>query len=185
MARASVFNRALSPAEIQRLARGAAPLPEDLKGRVVSLRFTGLQGDRLFQVRGADLEAKLVGRVEGVQASGRLEGGAARFDGQGYIEVPHSPRLDCLEGVTLEAWIRPRAFAPGGFRIIDKSPAGAASAYLLDTYPENSLRLITRDPWLSADARLAADRWVHVAATVDGETGRSILYVDGKKVAER
>lgn len=69
-------------------------------------------------------------------------------------------------------------------RILDKSPVGAASAYLLDTYPGNSLRLITRDPHLIHKADLSKERWTHVAATVDGETGRQVLYIDGKKVAE-
>ena len=64
-------------------------------------------------------------------------------------------------------------------------PAGAASAYLLDTYPGNSLRLITRDPWLGLDAKLPVDEWTHVAATVDGETGKSVLYINGEKAAER
>jgi hypothetical protein len=69
-------------------------------------------------------------------------------------------------------------------RILDKSPVGVATGYLLDTYPGNSLRLITRDPHLSFKAQLPTNQWSHVAATVDTKTGKQILYLGGKPVAE-
>ena len=74
--------------------------------------------------------------------------------------------------------------ASGG-RILDKSPAGQAAGYLFDTYPGNSLRVIVSDPWLGWKADLQPGRWVHVAATVDDTTRKTLLYVDGKPVAER
>ena len=94
--------------------------------------------------------------------------------------------LDALNvpaGVTLEAWIRPGKLPAQGGRILDKSPAGSATAYCLDTYPGNSLRLIFRDPHLKYAANLADGEWVHVAGTVDGETGSCALYVNGRRVA--
>ena len=69
-----------------------------------------------------------------------------------------------------------------GMRIIDKTPAGEATAYLLDTYPANSLRLIFDYNTLTHQAGLVPDQWVHVAATVNGETGAATLYVGGKPV---
>jgi hypothetical protein len=104
--------------------------------------------------------------------------------GAGYLEIPHRKMLNCPDGVTLSAWIRPAASPGGGMRIIDKSPVGAASAYLLDTYPDNSLRLITCDPNLIYDAKLPLNEWTHVAATVDGKTGRQILFINGRDVKE-
>jgi len=38
---------------------------------------------------------------------------------------------------------------------------------------------------LTHQAGLVPDRWVHVAATVNGETGQTIPYVDGKPVKRR
>ena len=87
--------------------------------------------------------------------------------------------------MTLAAWVCPQALPASGARIIDKSPAGAATAYLLDTYPGNSLRLIFQDPHLSYPAQLTVGQWTHVAGSVDGETGRGVLYIHGKVVAEQ
>jgi hypothetical protein len=70
-------------------------------------------------------------------------------------------------------------------RIIDKCPVSAARGYLLDTYPKDSLRLITREPHLTYPAKLPAGRWTHVAATVDTKTGQQTLYVNGKPVASQ
>ena len=68
-------------------------------------------------------------------------------------------------------------------RIIDKTPVGEATAYMIDTYPGDSLRLVTRDPHLTHPAKLAKGAWTHVAATVDAVSGRRALYVNGKRVA--
>ena len=70
--------------------------------------------------------------------------------------------------------------APRVLRI--KLVVGEATGYLLDTYPANSLRLITRDPHFTFKANLPTNQWAHVAATLDSETGRSCLYVNGRKV---
>ena len=67
-------------------------------------------------------------------------------------------------------------------RILDTSRVGTADGFLLDTYPGLSLRLITREPHLSYDAKLPTGVWTHVAATVDGETGRQVLYRAGQPV---
>ena len=113
-----------------------------------------------------------------------LPGKALRLDGKGYLEIPHHKRLNCLGGVTLAAWIRPEPLPPNGARLIDKSPVGVAAGYNLDTYPGHSLRLITRDPWVSFNAKLPPGQWTHVAATVDGGTGHSVLYINGKLVKD-
>ena len=61
--------------------------------------------------------------------------------------------------------------------------AGTADGFLLDTYPGLSLRLITREPHLGFAANLPTGVWTHVAATIDGETGRQVLYCGGNPVA--
>ncbi|MBC8869496.1 MAG: glycoside hydrolase N-terminal domain-containing protein [Planctomycetes bacterium] len=112
-------------------------------------------------------------------------GKAVHLEGGAYLRVDHDPELNCQDGLTLEAWIRPGRMSGAGMRIIDKTPAGEATAYLLDTHPANSLRLIFHYDTLTHQAGLVPDQWVHVAATVNGETGEAILYVDGKPVKRR
>jgi hypothetical protein len=119
-----------------------------------------------------------------VEAGEGSPGKALRLDGSTFLEIAHDKALDCPEGLTLAAWVRPRALPPSGARIIDKSPVGVASAYLFDTYPGDSLRLITKDPHLIHAAKLPLGKWTHVAGTVDGATGHRVLYVNGRQVAE-
>ncbi|MBI5387215.1 MAG: glycoside hydrolase N-terminal domain-containing protein [Verrucomicrobia bacterium] len=175
MARVSVFNRVLTAEEIKRLADQQEL---DAAGALGALVMQSSPAPSNFRP-----SAKTVGQVASAKDVDGLSGGVLRFDGQGFLEIPHDKLLDCLDGVTLSAWIRPRQLPPSGARIIDKSPVGAATAYLLDTYPGNSLRLITRDPHLSFAAKLPLNQWSHVAATVDGKTGQQLLYLNGELVA--
>ena len=82
----------------------------------------------------------------------------------------------------MSAWIRPTAFPENGARIIDKIPAGIDEGFLLDTHPNNALRLITSYGMVTYDAQLPVDTWSHVAATMD-ITGNLCLYLNGKQVA--
>lgn len=181
MARASIFDRALRAAEIAALAEQAGAAPETIEGCVASWAFDRGQ-DGVFAARGSKpLVATQVGELAVVDTGTPL-GKALRMDGEGYLSVPHDAALDCADGTTLEAWVCPGYLPKMGARIIDKSPAGLATGYLLDTYPGNSVRLIVRDPHVIHKANLAAGKWVHIAATVDGKTARAALYVDGRKV---
>ena len=184
IARASVYERVLTAEELTSLANHTGPLPHDTKGCVASWDFRGAAGDT-FTSRGQNrFVARQVGHVDVIEAGATL-GNAIRLDGSGYLTVDHDDVLNCPDGVTLEAWICPRVLPASGGRIIDKSPAGAATAYLLDTYPGNSLRLIFRDPHVSYAAQFKPGEWVHVAGTVDGRTGRAALYVNGKRVVQQ
>ncbi len=102
-----------------------------------------------------------------------------------WFQAAHGPSLDLTEAVTLEAWIRPERFAPGGARILDKSQAGTSTGYLLDTYPGNSLRMITADGTLTARDVLPPGEWRHVAGVFDRAAGVHRLYVGGTEVARR
>ncbi len=97
-----------------------------------------------------------------------------------------SPALDLRDEVTLEAWVEPSAaMPPGGGRILDKSVAGTSEGYLLDTFPNNSLRMITKAAQLDFDARLPLDRWSYVAGTYSSSRKIMKLYLNGKEVASR
>ena len=178
LARVAVFNRVLATEEIEKLADKTNADWEKTAGAVLTLNGEPAAHER------AGFNLKFLQQVEVVPADGGLGGKMFHLTGAGYLEIPHRAALNCPDGVTLAAWIRPASSPAGGMRIIDKTPVGAASAYLLDTYPNNSLRLITRDPHLIFDAKLPVNKWTHVAATVNGQTGKQTLFINGKAVAE-
>lgn len=183
IARVSVIGRPLTADEIRVLADQKRGAPGALAGCIASWDFSGPAEGPVFKSKGGKetFMAKRIGPVKCVDTGSPL-GKAIALSGEGYLEIAHHDRLDCLDGFTLEAWIKPGKLPAAGARIIDKSPAGAATAYLLDTYPGNSLRLIFWEPQVRAAAQLAEGKWSHVAATVDGKTGTAVLYVDGKRL---
>ncbi len=128
------------------------------------------------------LVAKPVGQLQTVAAQPDK---ALEFSGSGYLEVAHDTRLNLTNGLTLEAWIAPGQIDEAGARILDKTPVGADQAFLLDTYPGNSLRLIVHAGTLRHAAKLPPGQWSHVAGTFDARTGISILYVNGREVARQ
>ena len=182
MARASLFGRALTGAEIASLVDRESGSPETMAGCVASWGFNRKDGSSFPSVGGGkEFIANPVGNVKTIDTGTPL-GKAIHLEGGAYLKIDHDPALDCLDGLTLEAWIRPARLSGAGVRIVDKSPAGLATAYLLDTHPADSLRLIVHHTQVTHKAGLAPNRCVHVAATVHGETGDVILYIDGKAV---
>jgi alpha-L-fucosidase 2 len=179
----TVVNRPLSADEMRQLAERKGVDGELLRGQVVALDLAGRNADAVPNRAIAALAAKIIGQVAIVDAGDGITGKALRLDGNGFLEIANDSRLDCLDGLTVAAWVRPHELPPTGSRIIDKSPVGAATAYLLDTCPGDSLRLIIRDPHLIYPAKLPLDRWTHVAATVSIEPREAILYVNGREVA--
>ena len=176
MAGVCVFNRALKADEI-------AQLSKDEPGAL--LRDPAVVGNWSFEQAGNGVFPNVVGKTPAAKSVGSVSvvdspfGKALHLAGEGYLEVPSSPALGFTNGGTWYALVRP-ATTQG--RLIDKCPVGGATGYTFDTYPGNSLRLISDSGTLSADAKLAPGRWTHLAATVDAE-GNSALYVDGKLMA--
>ncbi len=180
MTRILVIDQVLDAAAIAKLADKANTDWAKTPGAVVAL---ALDNNGVVNLANAKLVPKTVGGIMPSPMSDTLAQYSLRFDGKGYVEIPHNPALNCRKGLTLAAWVRPTV-AAASMRLIDKSPVGAATGYMLDTHPDNALRLVTRDPHLGYAAKLPARQWTHVAATVDGKTGKQILYVNGQKVAE-
>ena len=181
IARARIFNRALSADEVATLQRGEVGALRNDPGLVADWNFEQREDGAFVSKVGQSLRAKVVGQVERTDAP---MGSAIRLDGSGYLEVAASPALNLTDACTLEAWICPRDLPPGGARIIDKSQVGTSNGYLLDTHPGNSLRVITQAGVLSHPAKLAVGEWVQVAATLAPD-GALTLYVQGKPVAHR
>ncbi len=100
------------------------------------------------------------------------------------LELEALREVDELEQLSLEAWVRPEKMGRGGGRIVDKTTPGGDDGFLLDTYPGNSLRLITQAGTLSRADLLEAGQWHHVAAVIDRQSGRIAMFHNGQKVAE-
>ena len=176
MARVCVFNRALKADEIAQLSKDEPGALLRDPAVVGNWSFEQADNGMFPNIAGKAAAAKSVGSVSVV---GSPFGKALHLAGEGYLEVPTSPALGLTNGGTWYALVRPDTTKG---RLIDKCPVGGATGYTFDTYPGNSLRLISDSGTVSADAKLAPGRWTHLAATVDAE-GNSALYVDGKLMA--
>ncbi len=109
-------------------------------------------------------------------------GNAIDLDGYNdYVEVPHDASLDVTEKITMVMWVKGR---PSGDwpRLLEK---GENDAYEL--FGGNNVGSEFR-PWVRINGGslhrgdvgpLSTNKWVHVAATYNAETGESKLYVNG------
>ena len=176
MERVRLFTRDLSPAEIKNLA--AKPQAATPEGALADWTLGQLADGGVPNAMGASLTARVSGNLRVDEYAGRR---ALRFNGGGFLEVAQDAALDLTQAGTLEAWIAVEALPQEGSRLIDKCVAGSADGYLLDTYPGNSLRLITQSGTLGHADTLPIGQWTHVAATF-GKGGRR-LYVNGREVA--
>ncbi len=95
-----------------------------------------------------------------------------------------SRNWDFASGLTVEAWVKPRALGSGGARIVDKLTPGQRDGFLLDTYPGNSLRFICGEVELTSNAAVPPDQWTHVAAVMDATAHQARLYVNGSLKAQ-
>ena len=169
--RVSIFNAPVDADLIARLAAASGAIAYDQPNLVVSWQA---DGDGLRVTQGDErLRPKAVGEIS-------FGSDGATLDGSSFVEIHGSAGEDFAKGLTLEAWIKPQA-AQG--RILDKCPAGTANGWTFDMHPAGTLRLITTDPHLTKTDAIESGKWTHVAAVADGETGRRVLYVDGKQVA--
>lgn len=107
--------------------------------------------------------------------------------------VPESAAFDVVDpalaypnkSLTVEAWLTPDAMPPDGGRIIDRSVPHTLDGFLLDTYPGNSLRLITSNGEVNASGVLTPGKPVHVAGVYDSSARVMKLYVNGREVAAK
>lgn len=177
IARPQVFSRALSAAEIARLAREPAALEKD-PALVGEWTFESRKDNAFSNLAAERLPAKIVGPVTVVESP---VGKAIRLEGKGYLEVASDSRLDLRE-CTLCIWVRPGSLDASGGRLLDKCRVGSANGYLIDIFPGNSLRLIVERGSLGAGAGIPAGQWFHAAASVAAD-GTLAWYVNGKQVA--
>ena len=93
------------------------------------------------------------------------------------------PALNVTNEVTVEAWIKADGMSSGGGRILDKSSPGTQDAWMFDTYPGNSLRLITSKGQCRFDGKLSNTNWTHVAGVYSATRRIMKLYINGVEVS--
>jgi hypothetical protein len=91
--------------------------------------------------------------------------------------LPTQPE-DFAGAVSWEAWILPEAKESG--RVLDKLTPGKNDGFLLDTWPNLSLRLIAGNQQKHFPDVLKPGVWQHIAAVLD--RGLPRLYVNGEPV---
>jgi hypothetical protein len=159
------------------LARRPAPTAPDYKP-VGYWPFETLQGVWTRDASGHRLHGLVNGRVKLVD--GKV-GQALELDGSGFVEVTDAPELALTQELTVMAWVFPRQV--GSMRIVDKGPVGRSDAFLLDTHPENHVRVITCLTTVNTQETLPVNEWTHVAFTFGGGVLR--VYLNGELKLEQ
>jgi len=98
--------------------------------------------------------------------------------GRGHIKFEGTSDLKFDQGFTLEAWIKPDA--PRRGRIWDKITPGKGDGLLLDLV--GGIRLICGKTVVIANHIPPAGQWSHVACSVNMNSGRVRIYLNGKAV---
>jgi chitodextrinase len=153
---------------------------------------TGLVGAYSFDAGGGSVLADVSGNGNNGTISGATwttgkTGGALNFDGTNdLVTVPDSAAVELLDGMTLEAWVRPTA--NGSWRTVVAKEESGNLVYGLFSSSDTGGPAATvsigakssQDVVHGAD-ELALSTWTHVAATYDESNAR--LYVNGSQVA--
>jgi membrane-associated phospholipid phosphatase len=176
-----IYNRALSPAEIQRDMN--SPVSEaDSAARKPSLvaaySFDEGTGGQVIDSSGNSNNGRIRGATWNTQ--GKF-GNALEFNGvTSLVTIRDSPTLQFAKAMTLEAWIYPTVISSSWKDIVYKE----VDVYFLEaTNSDHGVPAIGgkfADNPLSASSPLPVNTWTHLAGTFDGTTAH--LYVDGQEV---
>lgn len=113
-------------------------------------------------------------------------GKAISFDGtDDWVTVNHSASLNLTTGMTLEAWVYPKAVTSMRAVLIKEQSGPSGIYYLLaNTWSNQGPTAIVDTGYeqaVSAGTMLGLNQWTHLAATYDGQYER--LYINGTQVA--
>ncbi len=85
--------------------------------------------------------------------------------------------------LTIDAWLMPELMPEMGGRIVDRAVPGTLDGFMLDSYPGNSLRLLTANGMVSAPNVLTPGVPVRVTAVYSASKRIAKLYKNGKLIA--
>ncbi len=120
---------------------------------------------------------------EGNPGGGVVFGGNAPRD---FVEIPDSESLDLVEGLTVEMWLYLEAWSTAG-------GTGATKETTYKVGPRSDKKVLIRmttdaKAWgaavLAGKTELPLKKWVHIAGTYDGKSGKAKIYIDGVLDAE-
>lgn len=153
------------------------------RGLISAWRGDGSAADRASRNHGT-----IYGGVTFVPA---MVGQGFRFNGvDGRISVPDAPSLRIAGSLTITCWIWVESFPTleqgAGMILFRGDDRTGADPYHLQVDPSGRVRFAVETENKGADisAPIGAGRFVHVAATLDVDTGRMRLYENGALVAE-
>jgi hypothetical protein len=176
-----IYNRALAAADIGRDMN--APV---VSGLVAAYGFEEASGASVLDASAHRNTGSIAGATR--TASGRF-GRALSFDGvDDSVTIVDAPVLDLSTGMTLEAWVNPRALSGWRTVLMKESADGLAYAlYAHDNAPRSAAYVRVAgsggDESAAGSTALPLDTWTHLAATFDGAHVR--LYVNGALVGTR
>ncbi|MDQ0256787.1 LPXTG-motif cell wall-anchored protein [Evansella vedderi] len=166
------------------ISRGSASDTKDFEATVLELgspeianySFDKDNGNQILDSSGNDLHGTIHGGVSWVE-EGKV-GGAIQLNGaDGYIQVPNT--VSDAEDFTFTAWVN---WSGGGIwqRIFDFGGSGGWMFLTPSTHNDELFFTIyhnNEDQTLATD-QLPEDEWIHVAITIEGNTGK--LYINGE-----
>ncbi|MCX8155420.1 MAG: LamG domain-containing protein [Verrucomicrobiae bacterium] len=128
--------------------------------------------------------------TNGIRWTAGKQGACAGFDGNCYMEIPHSATLE-PSNITAAAWFNLNSNLTGYGRILSKDAGGGGNrSYFIQSYRDTSTTCLIKwgifspsgaDWIVSTNCQIQPGQWHHVAGTYDGHT--SCLFVDGALVA--
>jgi hypothetical protein len=148
----------------------------------------------------------------GVTFAPGVEGQAFVFHGKanGGVEIPDNAYLHLTRSMTVDVWIRPTAFPSPEKRaamiVFRGDRRDAFDPYYMCVLPsgkvrwaidESDVRRVAVDEpgegkatghnkpdgFLALEAKVALNEWTHVTGTLDDNTGKMTLYINGKEAA--
>ena len=153
-------------------------------GLVAAYRFEEAGGLKVVDASG---KGNLGAIKEAARTAGRFNNGL-KFDGiNDVVSILDSDSLDLTTGMTLEAWVNPSDWMTGWTTLLMKEQNGGLVYSLNPNSNTNVPSIITfvngAERYHRAGSQLVPNKWVHLAATYDGQNQR--MYVDGVLVSSK
>ena len=155
----------------------------DEEALLLYLPFDDGAGKNPKDASGNENRASIKGNLKWVK--GKING-ALEFDGDAanFVEVAHSPDLEGMKQLTVEAWVQPFGTDALARGIVSKRAAWQnADVYNLFSWNESKFwaRVNAKDgQQISSKSTLENKKWMHLAYLYDGKTKKQLLYVNGE-----